>query len=516
MWLLLSSLFQLQAYIALTLMVALSFRPLRNRFYELFYYSHVILVLLFLVTIIMHYQALQGWGLLAVALWALERIVRSAVWIWLNYGGGLPVFGEGRIGKAQFSSRDAVDSGFKVHNVEKRLSAEGQKYAAVNSPYSAGATGGSRGAGYGDEEWSAASRSTHNLNAYDNNAISQSRQPVYAFGPGGDDAGTPGVGNGTYDDSSLPHSAHRALSPLGTSRTLTSDPMTARVQTDNTSRTLVPPVSLSVPRGYALAQVLPGRVLKLTLHTPRHLNWKPGQHIQLTIPSVRWWQSHPYSIANAQNMTEAALAANTPSRDRQGSELVLLMSVRKGFTRRLFKSILQKRRRLVGNGSENYSKDAPSTPLGVLIRAQTYLAAGSAARVHWDDFSTVVLIAAGTGVTYTVSVLQHLCHMMAAKDAALRGEAPAGSHGNKRNKPTNVARVRFIWVFREYGESSSTTSVTAVDLYVSDMSCFQRILLGSHLRSDDVSIFPTLHDFASICMLPGTPRGLYRPRLQGA
>ena len=89
---------------------------------------------------------------------------------------------------------------------------------------------------------------------------------------------------------------------------------------------------------------------------------------------------------------------------------------------------------------------------GVLIRAQTYLAAGSAARVHWDDFSTVVLFAAGTGVTYTVSVLQHLCYMMAEKDAALRGEQLSWSRGKKDRKPTNVSRVRFVWVLRDYGE----------------------------------------------------------------
>lgn len=418
-------------------MVLLSFKPFRNRFYELFYYSHVLLVLIFLVTLVIHYQALQGWVLLAACLWALERLVRLSVWIWLNHGKGIPLFGEGKIGKMQFTSKSAKEGGFRVHNVEKRLSAEGQKYAAVNNtsitsplrgdnqnyPYGAQQSGLGGTAPYGDEEWSAASRSTNNLHANPSLAAAAPlpRQPVYAFGPGNDDAA---------------RSASNA--------------MVGRNATGNTLTMHSTSLFQTIPRGYALAQLLPGRVIKLTLHTPRHMNWKAGQHVQLTLPSVRWWQSHPYSIVNAQHMTEALIEQNLPTGDRSGSEIVLLMSVRKGFTRRLFKSICQKRRRLVSHDNGNAASTGQSN--GVLIRAQTYLAAGSAARVHWDDFSTVVLFAAGTGVTYTVSVLQHLCYMMAEKDAALRGEQLSWSRGKKDRKPTNVSRVRFVWVLRDYGE----------------------------------------------------------------
>lgn len=444
-----------KAYIALTLMVLLSFKPFRNRFYELFYYSHVLLVLIFLVTLVIHYQALQGWALLAVCLWALERLVRFGVWVWLNHGRGIPVFGEGRIGKMQFVSRDANEGGFKVHNVEKRLSAEGQRYTSVNAggnhPYNQNSGAHGRNGGYGDEEWSAASRSTNNLHADASlsAAAPLPRPPVYAFGPGNDDARSPlAQHDPTYDSRSATPFQHPQQASTAT---------TTRDTTNTTLAMHSTPLFQNIPRGYALAQLLPGRVIKLTLHTPRHMNWKPGQHVQLTLPSVRWWQSHPYSIVNAQDMTEAMIEQNTPSGDRSGSEIVLLMSVRKGFTRRLFKSICQKRRRLV-SGHVEYKEGlgAGQNPNGgkngVLIRAQTYLAAGSAARVKWDDYSTVVLYAAGTGVTYSVSVLQHLCYMMAQKDAALRGDQPSWSKGKKARKPTNVTRVRFVWVLRDYGK----------------------------------------------------------------
>lgn len=427
----------------LTVMVLFSFKPLRTRFYEFFYYSHVALSLGFLVTMVIHYQALQGWGLLAAALWGFERITRFCVFLWLNYGAGIPVFGEGRIGKAQYTSRNANAGSFKVHHVEKRLSAEGQKYAAGDAQ-------GSRGAHpyYGNEEWSAASLSTANLQESMVPPEKRAQGPaVYDYG----------VGNEAAREQHLPYGAGPYTPPR--------PHISSEDRSSSHAGTLSRPShrSQAIPKGYALAQVLPGRVLKLTLHTQRHLNWKAGQHLQLTIPSVRWWQSHPYTISNAQDFTESLLSSKPDGEARGGSEVVLLMSTRRGFTRRLYNSILEKRKRVVrgGGGDAAYSSDKDaSTPSassagGVLIRAQTYLPSGSAARAQWEDHSTVVLVAAGMGVTYVMSVLEHLCLQMAAKDAALRGEEPSWAEagkGGKSKKLTNVNRVRFVWILREYGE----------------------------------------------------------------
>jgi hypothetical protein len=412
-------------------MVAFSFKPLRNRYYELFYYSHVVLTLGFLVGIIIHYQALQGWGLLAASLWGLERLVRVGVYVYLNYGSGIPIYGEGSIGKSQFTSRGARDSGFKVHTVEKRLSAEGQKYAAANA-------GDLSTNPYGTEEWSAASRSTQNLQ--DSLApVSSQRQPVYAYGSSNNESTSALPSGGAFAQENPLRQSSPAPHAIGGPSAIVSQ--LHRNQ--------------PIPRGYALAQILPGKVIKLTLHTPRHLNWKPGQHIQLTIPSVRWWQSHPYSICNSQDMTERLLSRRPDGEDKAGSEVVLLMSVRRGFTKHLYDSLVSKRKRLVSS-SHSYSSDKtsgnPQTSQGVLIRAQTYLPTGSAARAHWHDFSTVILVAAGTGITYSLSVLEDLCFQMAKKDAALRGDEPswARSKGKRKQKPTNVSRVRFVWIMREY------------------------------------------------------------------
>lgn len=435
------------AYFALTAMVAFSFKPLRTRFYEIFYYSHVLLVLLFLVTIVIHYQALQGWGLLAACLWGLERLTRFCIFLYLNYGPGIPVFGEGRIGKAQFSTRAGDrESGFTVHNVEKRLSAENQRYMSKNVPY-------------GAEEWSAASRSTQNLQ----DTLHPDRrqlQSAWNFGPGND---TPlNASQADLPSGAAQHQPMQAVHP-------------ASARTD--VRTFMSKRGTDIPKGYALAQVLPGRVLKLVIHTPRHLSWAAGQHIQLTIPSVQWWESHPYTIASAQDFVEAT----DGQPQNGGSEITLLLSTRRGFTRRLYNSIVKKRKRLVS--SPSFAQDKGSvqqeSSQGVLIRAQTYLPAGSAGRVRWNDASTVIVVAAGTGITYALSVLQHLCYTMARKDASLRGEEAswsqnAGERSKKHSKPTRVERVRFVWILREYCEFCPAILV----IYADGQSPCQRTLLG--------------------------------------
>ena len=53
----------------------------------------------------------------------------------------------------------------------------------------------------------------------------------------------------------------------------------------------------ATPAGFALIQLLPGRMMRLTVKMPRRIRWKTGQHVSVTVPSVHWWQGHPYTIA---------------------------------------------------------------------------------------------------------------------------------------------------------------------------------------------------------------------------
>lgn len=92
-------------------MVAFSFNPIRKRYYEIFYYSHVVLIIGFLVTTALHFQYLAWWSYAALIMWAAERFVRLVVLTRVN-----------RIGSGRENNTAQLkngSSGFKVLKVEK-------------------------------------------------------------------------------------------------------------------------------------------------------------------------------------------------------------------------------------------------------------------------------------------------------------------------------------------------------------------------------------------------------------
>ena len=93
-------------------MVAFSFNPIRKRYYEVFYYSHVVLVFGFLVATALHFQYLAYWSYGAAALWAAERLVRLVVLMRVN-----------RVGsshrKSEVEKRGKIGGAFQVLKLEK-------------------------------------------------------------------------------------------------------------------------------------------------------------------------------------------------------------------------------------------------------------------------------------------------------------------------------------------------------------------------------------------------------------
>lgn len=88
----------------------LSFNPIRKRFYELFYYSHVVLVIGLLGATALHFEDLAIWSYAALGLWGAERLVRLVVFTRIN-----------TIGRAkQANDQEKIgSSGFEVIGVEK-------------------------------------------------------------------------------------------------------------------------------------------------------------------------------------------------------------------------------------------------------------------------------------------------------------------------------------------------------------------------------------------------------------
>ncbi|CDU22660.1 uncharacterized protein SPSC_01290 [Sporisorium scitamineum] len=225
-------------------------------------------------------------------------------------------------------------------------------------------------------------------------------------------------------------------------------------------------VAAVIRPGFAFVQLLPGKTLRLTLRTPNKMSWKPGQWVYLNIPSVRFWESHPFTIASAHD-ADFPVATEFVNADAEkglahaekvkGEErtMVLLVRCRRGFTRQLWNFVAKKRQMQIQaaadaqHGAGVYGM--PGTAMvpalgkdttGVHLRAIVDGPYGSADRTHWDIHSTVVIVCGGSGVSFGMSVLEHLCACMAG--------AMKFGKGGKGGKKFLTQRVRFVWIMREF------------------------------------------------------------------
>lgn len=76
------------------------------------------------------------------------------------------------------------------------------------------------------------------------------------------------------------------------------------------------------------AEVISSDMIKLSIY--QRMSWKAGQSAYITIPTISWlpFESHPFTIA-----TIPTTETDVPS------ELVFLVKVRNGFTKRLYQAI---------------------------------------------------------------------------------------------------------------------------------------------------------------------------------
>ncbi|ETW78224.1 ferric reductase [Heterobasidion irregulare TC 32-1] len=171
----------------------------------------------------------------------------------------------------------------------------------------------------------------------------------------------------------------------------------------------------------ATAEVAAPGFVRLTFKRPKHLHWSAGQNAFLTMPGVSTlpFESHPFTIANADI-----------SRERTEEDLVFLVNTREGFTKRLM-DIAKTR------GSLKVFVDGPY---------------GAPPRL--EGFHTVVLIAGGSGITFTSPLLVDLVH-------------------RARKEPSVTRNVVFVWAIRHpdhinliYGDLLETLSNLPANLNV--------------------------------------------------
>ncbi|KIJ12652.1 hypothetical protein PAXINDRAFT_14571 [Paxillus involutus ATCC 200175] len=174
----------------------------------------------------------------------------------------------------------------------------------------------------------------------------------------------------------------------------------------------------------ATAELLSEDFVRLRFHRPPHFHWTPGQTAYLIMPSVSRlpFEAHPFTIAsfdsdlfssveeekyskdksNQRSLAKHALGSSTPF----WKEIVFFINVRGGFTARLKEAALAGRK----------VKVFVDGPYGLSPNLGSY--------------DTSVLIAGGSGVSYTLPTLLDIIEKV-------------------REGKSNCRRVVFIWAIRD-------------------------------------------------------------------
>ncbi|KAF8843639.1 hypothetical protein BDN67DRAFT_1025275 [Paxillus ammoniavirescens] len=229
------------AFALLTLLILLSIHPIRRRFYESFYFMHVLLVPLTLITAALHHPTIWWWCWAALALWGGEHLWRGIRWIYVNgFIGRVSSKPSPARSHSKTSSRDT----WEMDRV-RRLSVE-----------------------------------THSLHFTVDNLSARSSSPLtphYLSDKSSISTGPPTPTSASRPPSAFPFPYEQDL-----------------------SKPTVPHVTPPYipPPGYAHVELLSGRTIRLRLITPGFLTWAPGQHFLLNIPSVSRFTSHPFTCAS--------------------------------------------------------------------------------------------------------------------------------------------------------------------------------------------------------------------------
>ncbi|GAB7335883.1 hypothetical protein MBLNU13_g08139t1 [Cladosporium sp. NU13] len=136
--------------------------------------------------------------------------------------------------------------------------------------------------------------------------------------------------------------------------------------------------SSSKTPGYsASTEVLPGDMVRLTLHNV-DFTWKAGQHVYISVPTLRPFEVHPFTIANTSKVDASA----------GGRKLEVIIKAHGGFSRSLQKAA---------------TKDAQNART-----RRVFLLGPWGIPPDVLHYETVVLIACASGASFIISLLENL------------------------------------------------------------------------------------------------------------
>ncbi|KAI7232191.1 hypothetical protein KC330_g6019 [Hortaea werneckii] len=145
---------------------------------------------------------------------------------------------------------------------------------------------------------------------------------------------------------------------------------------------------------HALLEPLAGDVVRVIIKNV-DFTWKSGQHVYLSIPRLRPFEIHPFTIASVSEQRHDAVS----------STLTLIIKVHKGFSRSLHK---------VAIGSETRER-----------AYRAFLNGPWGTPPDLSHYETVALLATSSGASFTVPLLE-----------------------NMMQKPGCVRRITFHWIIR--------------------------------------------------------------------
>ncbi|KAG8629770.1 hypothetical protein KVT40_001389 [Elsinoe batatas] len=154
----------------------------------------------------------------------------------------------------------------------------------------------------------------------------------------------------------------------------------------------------------AEVEAMPGDALRVTLRLARPWKFQPGQHVYLYLPSIGWWTNHPFSLAWSDDYQDV-YSEKGPIMDRQDilairkTTMSLIIRRRTGFTDKLWSR-------------------AENAPQGRFVTRA--FVEGPYGHQNLNSYGTVMLFAAGVGITHQVPFLRSLVQDYADGKCATR------------------------------------------------------------------------------------------------
>ncbi|EPS28493.1 hypothetical protein PDE_03439 [Penicillium oxalicum 114-2] len=166
---------------------------------------------------------------------------------------------------------------------------------------------------------------------------------------------------------------------------------------------------------------MPGNVTRVTINNPR-VQWLAGQHVFLTCHSIAPLQCHPFTISSLP----------------EDQKMEFFIRAKTGATRRLFRF-----------ASKSRSSSSSSAEVSAAQDRVVFIEGPYGAVRPLRQFDSVILLAGGTGATYTVPLLRDIVSVWRKERLS---ETSEGLVRAKRLAATK--RIRFVWVIKSRAQLS--------------------------------------------------------------